>query len=150
MRILPKQNEYGNPRLLTNADLPTYILDTHAWFWFMEYPHLLSPAADAAFRLAAAGGAHIIVPAIVVAELYYLTVKRGDPISPAILIANINRSREFRFSALGQAQLTKMGEIDGVVEMHDRLILAEALAWQAPIITNDEVIRRCGVAAIIW
>ena len=130
--------------------LPTYILDTHAWFWYLEYPSLLSPGADAAFRLAAAGGAQIIVPAIVVAELYYLTIKRRDPISPASLIANINRSNEFRFSALGQAQLTKMGEIDGVTEMHDRLIAAEALVWQAPIITNDEVLRHSGVAEIIW
>ena len=135
---------------MSSPGLPTYILDTHAWFWYLEYPRLLSAAADAAFHLAAAGGAYIIVPAIVVAELYYLTVKRGDPITPESLIANINRSQEFRFSALGQAQLTKMGEIDGVAEMHDRLIVAEALAWQAPIITNDEVIRRCGVAAIIW
>jgi len=116
----------------------------------MEYPDLLSPAADAAFRLAAAGGARIIVPAIVVAELYYLTAKRGDPIYPSSLIANINRSREFRFSALGQAQLTKMGEIAGVTEMHDRLIAAEALVWQAPIITKDEALSRSGVAPIIW
>jgi len=79
-----------------------------------------------------------------------LTIKRRDPISPASLIANINRSNEFRFSALGHAQLTKMGEIDGVTEMHHRLIAAEALVWQAPIITNDEVLRRSGVAEIIW
>ena len=109
----------------------------------------MSPAADAAFRLAAAGGAKIIVPAIVVAELYYLTAKLGNPISPASLIAVLNRSREFRFSELGQAQLTKMGEVDGVTETHDRLIAAEALVWQAPMITRDEVLRRSGVAEII-
>ena len=135
---------------MTSPDLPTYVLDTHAWFWYLEYPHLLSPAADAAFRLAAAGGALIIVPAIVVAELYYLTAKLGNPISPSSLIANLNRSREFRFSELGQAQLAKMEEVDGVTEMHDRLIAAEALVWQAPIITRDEVLRRSGVAETIW
>ena len=135
---------------MTSLDLPTYVLDTHTWFWYLEYPHLLSPAADAAFRLAAAGGALIIVPAIVVAELYYLTAKLGDPISTSSLIANLNRSREFRFSELGQAQLTKMEEVDRVTEMHDRLIAAEALVWHAPIITRDEVLRRSGVAEIIW
>lgn len=135
---------------MTSPNLPSYILDTHAWFWYLEYPSLLSPAADAALRLAAAGGAQIIVPAIVVAELYYLTIKRGDPMPPASLMANLDRSREFRFSPLGQAQLAKMGEIHGVTEMHDRLIAAEALVWQAPIITNDEELRRSGVAATIW
>ena len=75
---------------MSSPGLPTYILDTHAWFWYLEYPSLLSPGADAAFRLAAAGGAQIIVPAIVVAELYYLTIKRRDPISPAPLTPHTN------------------------------------------------------------
>ncbi len=135
---------------MISPDLPKYILDTHVWFWYLEYPSLLSAAADAALRLAAAGGAQIIVPAIVVAELYYLTLKRGDPISPSSSMAKLNESREFRFSPLNQAQLAKMGEVEGVTEMHDRLIAAEALVWQAPIITNDEVLRRSGVAPIIW
>lgn len=133
-----------------DPSVPVYIVDTHALFWYRKDPDRLGPGCDAAFRLAAAGGAHIIVSAIVVAELFYLTEKLGDPIPPAILLADINRSREFQFSAMGQAQMTKLGEIEGVSEMHDRLIAAEALVWQAPIITRDEVLRRSGVAEIIW
>ena len=32
---------------MSSPGLPTYILDTHAWFWYLEYPNLLSPGADA-------------------------------------------------------------------------------------------------------
>jgi PIN domain nuclease of toxin-antitoxin system len=65
-------------------------------------------------------------------------------------MAKLDQSREFRFSPLSQAQLAQMEEVRGVTEIHDRLIAAEALVWQAPIITNDEVLRRSGVAPIIW
>ena len=30
---------------MISPDLPRYILDTHAWFWYLEYPSLLSAAA---------------------------------------------------------------------------------------------------------
>ena len=54
--------------MIRNPELPTYVADTHALFWYLENPDRLSLAADAVFRLAAAGGALIVVPAIVVAK----------------------------------------------------------------------------------
>ena len=131
-------------------DLPTYVLDTHTLFWYLEYPDQLSPAADAVFRLAVAGGAHIVVPAIVVAELFYLTQRLGTAITPSTLLADINRSREFVFSELGQAQLESMELIDDVFEMHGRLIAAEALAQDAAIVSRDESLRRSRAVEVIW
>ena len=127
-----------------------YVVDTHTLFWYFEYPHLLSPSADAIFRLAAVGGAQIIVPAIVVAEFYYLTQKAGNPVPPSEVLSDINDSREFVFSELGQAQLERMDEVAGVPEMHDRLIAAEALVHQAPVISRDEALRASGAVEIIW
>jgi PIN domain nuclease of toxin-antitoxin system len=85
-----------------------------------------------------------------VSELFHLTQKQGNPISPAVLLADIARSREFVFSELGQAQLEMMAAVQGIVDMHDRLIVAEALVRQAPIITKDEALRRSGLAPVIW
>ena len=135
---------------MLDRDAPTYIVDTHTLFWYVRYPHQLSPAADAVFRLAAAGLARIIVPAIVVAEFYYLTQKSGSPITPSTLFAYINQSTEFVFSELGQAQLEGMEQIADVPEMHDRLISAEALVYQAPVISKDEALRTSGLVDIIW
>ena len=132
------------------SDPPNFVLDTHTLFWYFEYPHLLSPAADAVFRLAAVGEARIIVPAIVVAEFYHLTQKVGAPVLPSALLSNINSSREFIFSELGQGQLEKMEEFAGVTEMHDRLIVAEALVYKAPIVTSDAVLRGSGAVEVIW
>ena len=135
---------------MLSRDLPEYIVDTHALFWFLEYPGRLSPAADTVFRLASAGGAHILVPAIVVAEFFYLTEKAGSPILPSALLTQIDGSQEFVFSELGQAQLEGMETIEGVTEMHDRLIAAEALVRQAPVVSRDGVLRQSRAVQTIW
>ena len=129
---------------------PVYIADTHALFWYRTNPAKLSPAADAVFRLADAGGARIVVPAIVIAELFYLTRKTGQGISTADMLADIGASREFVFSELGRAQLEAMEQVEGVFEMHDRLIAAESLLRNAPLITKDEVLRGNSMVEIIW
>ena len=130
--------------------LPVYIVDTHALFWFRSDPNRLSAAADAVFRLADGGGAAIIVPAIVVAELFYLTQKLGRAISTAAIIADIHQSREFVFSPLGQDQLEALERVEGVSEMHDRLIAAEALVHHAPIVSRDNVLRENPLVEVIW
>ena len=90
------------------------------------------------------------MPAIVVAELFYLTAKAGLPILPSDLLSRINASRELTFSELGQDQLEAMASIAGVTEMHDRLIAAEAVVRQAPVISKDEILRRSQVVDVIW
>ena len=135
---------------MQGRDLPVFIVDTHSLYWFQNDPSQLSAAADAVFRLAAAGGGRIVVPAIVVAEFYYLTQKLGLPVPPSALLADINESREFVFSELGEAQLEMMEEVAEVPEMHDRLIIAEALVHQAPVISRDEAIRASGLVEVIW
>ena len=135
---------------MRSADLAIYIVDTHALFWYRRGSSRLSVAADAVFRLAAAGGALIVVPAIVVAELFYLTHRLGTPISISEFLRDITHSQEFMFSELGQAQLECMERIDGITEMHDRLIAAEALVRQAPIISRDEVLRESAAVQTIW
>lgn len=135
---------------MQDSNLPTYVVDTHTLYWYFDHPHRLSPAADAVFRLAATGGAHIIVPAIVIAEFYYLTLKVGSSVLPSTLLDLISRSAELRFSELGQAQLEAMEQVTGVPEMHDRLIAAEALVHHAPVISRDMVLRRSGIVEVIW
>ena len=91
-----------------------------------------------------------MIPAIVVAELFYLTRKTGQGISTADMLADIGASREFVFSELGRAQLEAMEQVEGVFEMHDRLIAAESLLRNAPLITKDEVLRGNSMVEIIW
>ncbi len=129
---------------------PVYIVDTHALFWYRQASSKLSPAADAVFRLALAGGAYILVPAIVVAELYYLTQKLGAAQSPFDILADINSSREFVFLELGQTDLENLEKVNDLPEMHDRLIAAAALAHGAAIISKDATLRSSTAVEVIW
>ena len=129
---------------------PVYVTDTHALFWYRKDSSKLSPAADAVFRLAFAGGAQILVPAIVVAELYYLTQKLGTAQTPSDILADIKSSREFVFSELGQADLENLVRVNDVPEMHDRLIAAAALTHEAAIISKDETLRSSAAVEVIW
>ena len=135
---------------MLDSTLPVYVADTHSFFWYRSAPDRLSPAADAVFRLADGGGAVIIVPAISVAELFYLTQKLGAAVSTTAIIADIHCSREFSFSPLGQGQLEALERVEGVSEMHDRLIAAEALVHHAPIVSKDDVFRGNPLVDVIW
>ena len=57
-----------------------FVADTHALWWYFRSPERLSVAASAVFQLAETGNATVVVPAIVVAEFYYLSAKLGSPL----------------------------------------------------------------------
>ncbi len=135
---------------MNNDKLPVYVTDTNALFWYLSDASRLSAAADAVFRLAAAGQAHILVPAIVLAEVIGLTKTVGHPIPAASLIENIDQSAEFIFSPLGPEQLIEMESVDSGLRIHDRLIAAEALAHQAPVITGDPALWQAEAIEAIW
>lgn len=125
------------------------MLDTHSFYWYIKEPSRLSPAAEAVFRLAEAGGATLIVPAIVVAEIYYLTLKYGNPLSPSQLLADMDKAGIY-LSELGRHQLAQMDHLGTISEMHDRLIAADALVHEAPVVTRDPSIRDAGTVPTIW
>lgn len=132
------------------GDRPRYVADTHALYWYLKDASRLSAAADAVFRLAESGNAVIVIPAIVVTELYFLTVKHGAPLLLSRLLGDLTRTSEFAFSDLGMAQLIALERLPEVPEIHDRLIAAESLLWRAPILTKDSVLRRASAVETIW
>ena len=135
---------------MNNEKLPVYVTDTNPLFWYLSDASRLSAAADAVFRLAAAGQAHIMVPAIVLAEILALAQKAGHPMAAASFIENINQSTEFILSPLGPEQLIGMEAVDSSLRMHDRLVAAEALAHQAPVITGDPALWQSEAVEAIW
>ncbi len=110
----------------------------------------LSPAADAAFRLTETGNALLVIPAIVVAELYFLSVKLGSPFPPTDLYEVLDGVEGVVISPLDRKQLAALRDVYDVPEIHDRLIAAEAFVLDAPIITRDQVLAGSQHVATIW
>ncbi len=134
---------------MTNGQI-RFVADTHVLWWFLKSPERLSAAATAVFRLAATGNATIVVPSIVVAEFYLLSVKLGQPIAPAELLARLDSVGSIEVSDLGRAQLERLELCQEIPEMHDRLIAAESLTLEAPVLTRDESLTASPQVPTIW
>ena len=98
-----------------------FVADTHALWWYFRSPERLSAAASAVFQLAETGNATVVVPAIVVAEFYCLSVKLGRPLAPSVLLESLDSVSGVELSELGRAQLERLDRFPEVPEMHDRL-----------------------------
>jgi PIN domain nuclease of toxin-antitoxin system len=127
-----------------------YVTDTHGLLWYFARPARLGPRAAAAFAQVAAGEADLVVPVIVVAELIFTIQNRSvsadfDPIvkyllaSPNVSVVDLSLAR-----ALDLRTLTV------IPEMHDRLIAAEALARDLPLITRDQIITAARLVETVW
>lgn len=127
----------------------TYVADTHALYWYLQNPERLGAGASAAFRLAELRAALVWVPAIVVAELFYLTSKLGQPLRPARLLEDLAEAAGLALSDLGAPQLSRLDAVN-LPEMHDRLIAAEALYRQATIISKDAALSASAAVATVW
>lgn len=127
-----------------------FVADTHALWWYLKSPERLSAAAAAVFRLAETGNATIVVPAIAVAEFYFLSVKLGQPFAPADLLAAWDSVDGIEVSDLGRAQLERLEFCQEIPEMHDRLIAAESLTLEAPVLTRDEALTASPQIPTIW
>ncbi len=127
-----------------------FVTDTHALWWYFRSPERLSAAASAVFQLAETGNAIVVVPAIVVAEFYYLSVKLGSPLEPSALLTTLDSVGGIELSELGRAQLERLDRFPEVPEMHDRLIAAEADVIGAPVVTRDEALAASTGISTIW
>ena len=127
-----------------------FVADTHALWWYLKSPGRLTPAASTVFRLAETGAATIVVPAIVVAELYFLSVKLGQAMAPSELMNLLAPVRGIELSDLGRAQLERLDRLSEIPEMHDRLIAAESMALDAPLVTRDGILAASSQIETIW
>ncbi len=126
------------------------VVDTHALWWYLKSPERLSAAATAVFRLAETGNATIVVPAIAVAESYYLSVKLGQAFAPSRFLEALDSADGIELSDLGRDKLERLDRYPEIPEMHDRLIAAEAAALDAPVVSRDATLTASPHIETIW
>lgn len=129
---------------------PRYVADTHALWWYLTAPRRLSTTAAEIFQSAATGNATIVVPAIVTAEFYFLSVKENRPTPPDVLLQDLASVVRVELSNLGIAQLVLLERLPEIPDIHDRLIAAESWYRNAPLLTRDPVLRASEQLETIW
>ena len=126
------------------------MVDTHALWWRWRGHGLLSSTAEEVFQRAATGQAILYIPAIVVAELYYLSAKQGMEVPPSEILGRLEAERGFEFVPLDSAQLALMEQFPEIHEMHDRMLVSAAAALRATIVTRDAVLFGAPAVPTLW
>lgn len=127
----------------------TYVADTHALYWYLAEPGRLGEAVGDAFDEAARGEATICIPAIVMAELYYLNEKLGGPLDMSETFDELSSSGQFHFASFEAEDVLDFDK-DAIPEMHDRIIVGVARRLDAVCLTRDSQIAAAEVVPTVW
>src|SRR5436853_4372883 len=96
------------------------------------------------------GQALIYVPAIVIAELYYLNEKKGRPLDFAAKYALLAQSKQFVLLRFYPSHVLDFDACAAITEMHDRIIVGAARRMNAKLLTRDRQIRKSGFITTAW
>jgi PIN domain nuclease of toxin-antitoxin system len=130
--------------------MPVYIADTHAVWWYLSGSPRLSQIAQRIFDDAVAGTSQVYVPAIAIAELILLMEKRHAVIDASVILAALRAKPGFQLTALTPEIALRIQALTALPDIHDRLLVAEALEASAPLITNDQLITASGLVTVVW
>jgi predicted nucleic acid-binding protein len=103
-----------------------------------------------AFDEADDGQAFIHVPAIVIAELFYLNEKKGKPLDFAAKYAALAKSKQFVLLSFYPNHVLDFDACSTIPEMHDRIIVGAARRINAKLLTRDKEITKSRLVTIVW
>jgi PIN domain nuclease of toxin-antitoxin system len=130
--------------------MPMFVADTHSLLWYFARPKLLGPAARAAFEQVASGEAELVVPVIVLAELIFALESKPLSANFDLVLSQLQASSNVVITDWTLARTLDLRTLKVIPEMHDRVIVAEALAHGATLITRDQAITASGLVPVVW
>jgi PIN domain nuclease of toxin-antitoxin system len=130
--------------------LTDYITDTHSLLWAFTKPRKLGEQARRAFEEVAQGEANLLIPVIVLAELIFTIENKPIQADLDQVISAIQSSPNVEFVDFDYESALRLRELTAVPEMHDRMIVAAAIKYNATLITVDESIAKSELVKVIW
>lgn len=130
--------------------MPTYMTDTHSLLWAFTRPRKLGIKARRAFEEIANGESNLLIPVIVLAELIFTIENKPVQADLDDILSAIQNSPNVEFVDFDYGAALRLRDLDAIPEMHDRMIVATAIEYQAILITVDESITTSGLVEVIW
>jgi PIN domain nuclease of toxin-antitoxin system len=130
--------------------MKTYVADTHALIFYLSEPARLGSRARKAFAEAVRGEAEIVLPVIIFAELIFAVERGRVKLDVASVVRQVKDTSFFQVAPLTLEHLLAIRTMTGIVELHDRIIAAEALARQGGLITRDAHVRKSDIVPTVW
>ena len=130
--------------------MKTYLADTHSLIWYFVRPDRLEPGAAAAFAEVAAGAAMMYIPVIVLAELV-MVIESGRVVADFdSVLRRLQDISNIKIIDLGVERVLDLRGLKQIPDIHDRMIVAEAIAYNSTLITRDQIITASGCVPVIW
>lgn len=126
-----------------------YVADTVALIVYLE-KRRLGTDSQAIFDSAENSKTIIHIPAIVFAEILYLSEKGRISANLQAVKNLLQTNPNFRESPLTQAVVETAEQITDVPELHDRLISAAARNLNLELITTDAKIQNSAFVKTVW
>jgi PIN domain nuclease of toxin-antitoxin system len=92
----------------------------------------------------------IIIPAVVLAEMMFIAKKGKIVLNFEKILKIIEEYDNIEVAPLDIDILKVANKIEKELEMHDRLIVATALYYNAPLITKDRLITQSQLCPTLW
>ena len=127
-----------------------YLADTVAIVRHLRNHPALGREAARIFRDGDAGVNRILLSAITLMEVLYLSEAGRVDVSLPELVLMVSRSRNYVIVPVNSEVLLAAIDVDDVPELHDRIIVATAKHLGIPILTGDRVIVGSSHVQTIW
>ena len=129
---------------------PYHVLDTHALIWYLTQHEKLGKQALAIFEAAERGETWLIVPAISIAEMYYVNKKHTFFDNFDAVYHAIKSKPYFALVDFSSDDVLQFDQNTAIPEMHDRIITGLARRLNVPLVTADSQITASKIVEIIW
>ncbi len=128
--------------------MTAYTPDSHSLIWYAAAHPALSQTARLALNAAFSGKVKLIIPTIVMLEIFHLCLKKPY-LSFKSIIAPLEADNVVLFP-LSQELLRFCYQLPKQVEIHDRIIAATAKFANAALITRDPVLAKLPGLKTVW
>ena len=126
-----------------------YVTDTHSLVWYFAADVRLGAKALKAFEQTTEEGI-MIVSSIVLAEIMFIAKKGRITLTFEETLEKIEEYENFQIAPLDTDILKRAAKIEIELEMHDKLIVATSVHYNATLITKDETIAKSSACLVIW
>ena len=127
-----------------------YLADAHALAWFFTNDARLGANASKVFDLSEKGEGLIFIPTIVLAELYHISRKKRVALGFEELLQKVEMGSNFVVTDLDFAVIKALPQTYPLTEVHDQIIVATAMTYEAKVLTKDGPITTSGLVETIW
>lgn len=119
-----------------------YVIDTHTLIWYLTNDRRLSLRVESFLRSAEAGELTIVIPTLVLLECMDVFEKGRVRFDFQALMLRVTNARNFITAELNWNLILEVERTKGFKDLHDRVIVATARLFDAPLLSKDRVIRR--------